>query len=137
MRRWRRNFQRQAAVCRQRGGCQFGCRKGQGRVANEDNKLWPGAFAEVQQTVTSFPMRWCIPLAAISPRRTRHHRLRRGRRQGRARPIKLVYSESGEAAVTGIKPGDSVVQEGKQNLRPNVPVVERAKERQPGWQGWR
>ena len=51
------------------------------------------------------------------------------------KPIKLVYSEAGEAAVTGVKPGDAVVLDGKQNLRPNVPVVERNKDNKEGKDG--
>lgn len=99
---------------------------------NKDNKLWPGAFAEVQQTVTTISDAVVIPLAAIvqGARGTIVYVVEDGKAV--LKPIKLVYSEAGEAAVTGIKPGDSVVQEGKQNLRPNVPVVERAKESKDG-----
>ncbi|NBX19979.1 MAG: efflux RND transporter periplasmic adaptor subunit [Betaproteobacteria bacterium] len=99
---------------------------------NKENKLWPGAFAEVQQTVTTISDAVVIPVAAIvqGARGTIVYVVEDGKAV--LKPIKLVYSEAGEAAVTGIKPGDSVVQEGKQNLRPNVPVVERAKESKDG-----
>jgi len=99
---------------------------------NKENKLWPGAFAEVQQTVTTISDAVVIPVAAIvqGARGTIVYVVEDGKAV--LKPIKLVYSEAGEAAVTGIKPGDAVVQEGKQNLRPNVPVVERAKESKDG-----
>jgi hypothetical protein len=48
--------------------------------------------------------------------------------KARLQPVKVVYSEAGDAAVTGIKPGDVIVLDGKQNVRPNSPIVERAKD---------
>jgi len=52
--------------------------------------------------------------------------------KARLQPVKVVYAEAGEAAVTGINPGDVVVMDGKQNVRPNSPIVERAKEPKGG-----
>ena len=46
--------------------------------------------------------------------------------KARLQPIKVVYAEGADAAVTGIKPGDVVVMDGKQNVRPGSPLVERA-----------
>ena len=102
---------------------------------NKDNKLWPGAFAEVQQTVSNIPDAVVIPLASIvqGARGTIVYVVEDGK--ALLKPIKLVYSEAGEAAVTGVKPGDAVVLDGKQNLRPNVPVVERSKESKEGKDG--
>ncbi|CAM8643168.1 AcrA Membrane-fusion protein [Comamonadaceae bacterium] len=99
---------------------------------NKENKLWPGAFAEVQQTVSTISDAVVIPVAAIvqGARGTIVYVVEDGKAV--LKPIKLVYSEAGDAAVTGIKPGDSVVLDGKQNLRPNVPVVERARENKEG-----
>ena len=109
-----------------------GAVKAKAVVANADNKLWPGAFAEVQQTIASIPDAVVIPVASIvqGARGTIVYVVEDGKAV--LKPIKLVYSEAGDAAVTGIKAGDAVVQEGKQNLRPNVPVVERAKESPEG-----
>lgn len=94
---------------------------------NKDNKLWPGAFAEVQQTVSTISDAVVIPVASIvqGARGTIVYVVEDGKAV--LKPIKLVYSEAGDAAVTGIQAGDSVVLDGKQNLRPNAPVVERAK----------
>ncbi|WP_293662681.1 efflux RND transporter periplasmic adaptor subunit [Rhodoferax sp. OV413] len=95
--------------------------------ANKDYKLWPGAFAEVQQTVSTIADAVVIPFASIvqGARGSVVYVVEDGKAV--MKPIKVVYSERGEAAVTGIKAGDAVVQEGKQNVRPNMPVVERAK----------
>ncbi len=105
-----------------------GAVKAKAVFANKENKLWPGAFAEVQQTLSSIPDAVVIPLASIvqGARGTIVYVVEDGKAV--LKPIKLVYSEAGEAAVTGVKPGDAVVLDGKQNLRPNVPVVERSKD---------
>jgi RND family efflux transporter MFP subunit len=100
--------------------------------ANKEGKLWPGAFVELSQTVTTLVDAVVIPQAAVvqGPRGTIVYVVEGGR--ARLQPIKVVYAEAGDAAVTGIKPGDVVVMDGKQNVRPNSPVVERAKEPRAG-----
>jgi RND family efflux transporter MFP subunit len=94
---------------------------------NKDAKLWPGAFVELSQTVNSMSDATVIPQAAIvqGPRGTIVYVVEDGK--ARLQPVKVVYAESGDAAVTGIKPGDVIVMDGKQNVRPNSPIVERAK----------
>jgi hypothetical protein len=43
-----------------------------------------------------------------------------------ARPIEVVYAAGPDAVVTGVRPGDRVVLDGRQNVRPGATVVERA-----------
>ena len=99
---------------------------------NKEGKLWPGAYVDISQTVSTLADATTIPQAAIvqSPRGTIVYVLDQGK--ARLQPIKVVYSEAGEAAVTGIQPGDIVVMDGKQNVRPGSPLVERAKEPKAG-----
>jgi RND family efflux transporter MFP subunit len=96
--------------------------------ANKEGKLWPGAYVDISQTVTTLRDATTIPQAAVvqGTRGTIVYVLDDGK--ARLQPIKVVYSEGGDAAVTGIQPGDAVVMDGKQNVRPNSPLVERAKE---------
>lgn len=96
--------------------------------ANKEGKLWPGAYVDISQTVTTLSDATTIPQAAVvqGTRGTIVYVLEDGK--ARLQPIKVVYAEGGDAAVTGIKPGDVVVMDGKQNVRPNSPLVERAKE---------
>ncbi len=96
--------------------------------ANQENKLWPGAFVEISQTVATLSDAVILPQAAIiqGARGTTVYVVEDGKAV--QRPVKLLYAEGGDAAVTGIKAGESVVMDGKQNVRPNAPVVERAKE---------
>jgi hypothetical protein len=42
------------------------------------------------------------------------------------RPVEIVYASGEEAVVSGIKPGERVVLDGRQNLRPGATVIERA-----------
>ncbi len=50
--------------------------------------------------------------------------------QGKAvlRPVKVIESRGEDAAVTGVKAGELVVLDGRENLRPGSPVFERARE---------
>ncbi|NVO05346.1 MAG: efflux RND transporter periplasmic adaptor subunit [Rhodoferax sp.] len=93
---------------------------------NKDAKLWPGAYVDISQTVRNLTDATTIPQAAVvqGSRGTIVYVLDDGK--ARLQPIKVVYSEGGEAAVTGIQPGDVVVMDGKQNVRPGSPLLERA-----------
>ncbi len=51
------------------------------------------------------------------------------------KPVQLLNVQDGLAAVTGIKPGDRVVVEGAQNLRPGSTIAERKKEDNAGKPG--
>jgi RND family efflux transporter MFP subunit len=98
------------------------------RFANKDNKLWPGAFAKVALTVRTLKGVVVIPQAAIV----------QGVRgpmvfamvDGKAVPRQLqVLAQQGEdAAVSGVKPGERIVLDGRQNVRPGAALVERARE---------
>jgi hypothetical protein len=83
---------------------------------------------DISQTVTTLADATTIPQAAVvqGTRGTVVYVLEDGK--ARLQPIKVVYAEGTEAAVTGIQPGDVVVMDGKQNVRPGSPLVERAKE---------
>jgi hypothetical protein len=42
--------------------------------------------------------------------------------------VELLYAQGEDAAVSGVKAGDRVVLDGRQNLRPGAAVVERPRE---------
>lgn len=106
--------------------------KAKAEFANKNFALWPGAFVQVSQTVGVLKDAVLLPQTAViqSARGTIVYAVQDGKAV--LRPIKVVYSEGGNAAVTGLQPGEVVVLEGKQNLRPNSPVVERPREAQDG-----
>ena len=96
--------------------------------ANKEARLWPGAFVELSQTVNSLPQAIVIPQATVvqGPRGTIVYVAQDGK--ARLQPIQVLYAEAGNAAVSGLQPGDAIVLDGKQNVRPGSPLVERAKE---------
>ena len=95
---------------------------------NKDGKLWPGAFVEVTQTVSTLKDAVVVPQACIvqTARGTIVFIMEDGK--AAVRPVKLLFSDGNDAAVTGVNEGDRVVLDGRQNLRANTPMVERAKE---------
>ncbi|WP_394790430.1 efflux RND transporter periplasmic adaptor subunit [Rhodoferax sp.] len=95
---------------------------------NKENKLWPGAFVEVSQTVSIIKDAVVVPQAALiqGARGTVVYTLEDGKAV--SKPVQLLYSQGLDAAVSGIQAGDLVVVDGKQNVRPGVRLVERAAE---------
>ncbi len=94
--------------------------------ANKDERLWPGAFVTVRLAVQTLKDASVIPQAAViqSPRGKIVYVVDAGAK-ATARPVEIVYASGEDAAVTGIKPGERVVLDGRQNLRPGATVIER------------
>lgn len=95
------------------------------RFDNRDAKLWPGAFVKATLISQTLKDAVVIPTSAIiqSSRGAIVYVADKGK--AGLRPVKLLATQGGEAAVTGIAAGDNVILEGRQNLRPDVAVVER------------
>jgi RND family efflux transporter MFP subunit len=93
---------------------------------NRDSKLWPGAFIEVAQTANTLKDAVVVPQAALiqAARGTLVYVVEEGKAV--SKPVQLLTAQNGDAAVTGIQAGDVIVLDGRQNLRPGTPVVERA-----------
>jgi RND family efflux transporter MFP subunit len=105
-----------------------GAVKAKAVFANKEERLWPGAFVEISQTVSTLKEAIIVPQAAIiqGARGTIVYVVEDGKAV--MRPIKQLMGQSGEAAVSGLKVGETVVLDGKQNVRPGSVVVERAKD---------
>nr|WP_315185163.1 efflux RND transporter periplasmic adaptor subunit [uncultured Albidiferax sp.] len=93
---------------------------------NPDGKLWPGAFVEVAQTVSTLKDVVVVPQTALiqAARGTMVYTVEDGKAV--SKPVQQLYAQGLDAAVTGIQAGEVVVLDGKQNLRPGSRVVERA-----------
>ena len=103
--------------------------------ANREGKLWPGAFLDVAMNVRTLKDAVVVPQAAIiqSARGPIVYAAENGK--AALRPVQVVLAQGDDAAVTGVRPGEAIVLDGRQNLRPGVSVVERAREggaRPPG-----
>ncbi|MGZ8259141.1 MAG: efflux RND transporter periplasmic adaptor subunit [Caldimonas sp.] len=95
--------------------------------ANKDERLWPGAFATIRLAVQTLKGASVIPQTAIiqSPRGKVVYVVDDAAKAA-ARPVEVVYASGADAAVTGVKPGERIVVDGRQNLRPGSAVIERA-----------
>ena len=94
---------------------------------NPNGKLWPGAFVQVSQTVSTLKDVVVVPQASIiqSARGAIVYVVQGGK--AILKPVKVLYAQGDDAAVSGVEASDLIVLDGKQNLRPGSSVVERAK----------
>ncbi len=95
------------------------------RFDNHGDALWPGAFVNVSLRAETIKNAVVIPTVAII--QTARGAIVYVNDGGKAasRPVVVVAQEGEESVVTGVKPGDRVVTEGRQNLRPDAAIVER------------
>jgi RND family efflux transporter MFP subunit len=95
------------------------------RFENRESRLWPGVFVKTSLLSHTLKDAVVIPTTAIiqSTKGTVVYVADKGK--AGLRPIKVLASQGEESAVTGIAPGDKVVLEGRQNLRPETALVER------------
>ncbi len=98
------------------------------RFDNKQQKLWPGAFVGAALTVKTLKDAVVIPQAAIA--QTARGTIVFAVRDGKAvpRPVEVVAALGEDAAVSGLRPGERIVLDGRQNLRAGAAVVERARE---------
>ena len=103
-----------------------GAVKAKAVFANPEGKLWPGAFVEVSQTLSTLKDVVVLPQACIiqSVLGTIVYVIADG--VASLRPVKLLYAQDGDAAVAGVKPAEMVALDGRQNLRPDAAVVVRS-----------
>jgi RND family efflux transporter MFP subunit len=96
---------------------------------NKEMKLWPGAFANVELSVLTLKDVIVVPQDALVIG-VNSTSLFVVDAEGKAaqRKVEVKYSFGNDAVVTGVEAGSKVVLEGKQNLRPGVPVKDRSDE---------
>ncbi|HEV7575935.1 MAG TPA: efflux RND transporter periplasmic adaptor subunit [Caldimonas sp.] len=94
--------------------------------ANKNERLWPGAFVTIRLAVQTLKGASVIPQAAViqSPRGKIVYVVDDGAKAS-ARPVEIAYASGEEVAVTGVKPGERIVLDGRQNLRPGATVIDR------------
>lgn len=92
---------------------------------NPDSQLWVGQFANMSMEVGALPGAIVVPQSAII--QTVRGSIVYAVVDGKAalKPVKILYSAGADAVVSGVDESALVVTDGKQNLRPGVPVVER------------
>jgi RND family efflux transporter MFP subunit len=96
------------------------------RFANANQLLWPGAFVNVALKSETLAGATVIPAAAIiqSPRGSTVYVNEDGK--AAVRNVKMLALQGNDAAVSGVRPGERVVLDGRQNLRPGASLKEQA-----------
>ncbi len=101
--------------------------------ANPQARLWPGAYVNVTLAPRTITAATVVPAQAVQTGPDNRFIYVVGE-DGKAQPktVTLAYVEQGLAVVDGgVKPGDRVVVEGAQNLRPGSAVTEAQREDAP------
>lgn len=94
---------------------------------NKEMKLWPGAYANVELSVLTLKDVIVVPRdALVMGVNAVTVFVVDGEGKAEQKKVQVQYSFENDAIVTGLESGAKVVLEGKQNLRPGVPVKERA-----------
>jgi RND family efflux transporter MFP subunit len=94
---------------------------------NADQRLWPGQYVTVNTVVREMKDAVVIPQAAvITTVDDKTVYVVGGDGTAQARRVQLLYPFGTQAVVNGVRTGDRVVVEGKQNLRPGSAVSEAA-----------
>ncbi len=100
---------------------------------NADQSLWPGQFVETRVTVRTLLDATVVPAAAIMMLADGSSLYVVGDdKTATRRKVQTVYTFGTDVVVSGVAPGERVVIEGKQNVRPNgkvrieAPAQERA-----------
>jgi RND family efflux transporter MFP subunit len=97
---------------------------------NPDQLLWPGRYVAVKTVVRELKDAIVIPQAAIIIGIDNKTVYAVGAdKTAQPRRIEVVYSFGTQAAVKGLQPGETIVVDGKQNLRPGMKVRDAAASR--------
>ena len=95
------------------------------QIPNDAMTLLPGQFARVSLVASDLKDALVVPSQAIviNPRGRLVYTVDKDSKAV-SKPVKVVYEYQGNSVITGIEPGDRVVVEGKQNLRPGSKTKE-------------
>ena len=94
---------------------------------NPAQKLWPGAYVNVKMVVQTMAAAILVPQAAIiQGAKGDIVYVVDENNKAQARPIEVLQSAQGDAVVKGVRAGERVVIDGRQNLRPGATAVEKA-----------
>ena len=103
----------------------IGAVKAKAQLQNTDRKLIPGQFVQVILNTNTLKDALVVPIQAIVTNQKGNFLYVVGEEDKVSlKPIQIISQGSGSAAVSGINPGDRIVVEGKQNLRPGGKIKE-------------
>jgi RND family efflux transporter MFP subunit len=94
---------------------------------NKDQALWPGAFVNVKMAVQTLKDAAVVPQATlVQSAGGRSVFVVDTANRAALRPVELLHSAGVDAVVTGVRAGERVILDGRQNVRPGSPVIESA-----------
>jgi len=115
---------------------QIGTVRAKAEFANADQALWPGQFVATRVTVRTLAGVTVVPAAALVmlPEGATLYVVDQADTASR-RKVQVLHTFGTKAAVSGLEPGERVVIEGSQNVRPGGKVRIDAKPVPPGTTG--
>lgn len=96
------------------------------RFDNRDGNLWPGAFVNIRMVADTLKNAIVVPTPAVvqSAKGPILYTVENGKAS--LRPVKVLASQNGETAIAGLSGNESIVLDGRQNVRPDAAVIERS-----------
>jgi RND family efflux transporter MFP subunit len=103
---------------------QTGTIRVKGVFPNPAQQLWPGQFVTARMTLSTLAGATIVPQSSLilGANQQRVLYVVDESNAAQLRNVQLRYAYGDNAVVDGVKPGERVVTEGKQNLRPGTPV---------------
>lgn len=97
------------------------------QFSNSNEALWPGSFVGVRLAIQTLKDAVVVPQAAViqGPRGSVVYTVDADNKAV-SRPVEVLYASGPDAVASGVRAGERVVLDGRQNLRPGVSVVEMA-----------
>jgi RND family efflux transporter MFP subunit len=104
---------------------QYGTIRVKAQFDNDEQRLWPGTYANVSAVVQTLKDALSVPPQAVvtGPEGRFVYTVQPDSKVARV-PVKLVTTTATSAVIEGVPPGTRVVVEGTQNLRPGALVRE-------------
>ncbi len=99
------------------------------QFGNNDEALWPGSFVGVRLAVQTLKDAVVVPQAAViqGPRGSVLYTVD-AENKAVSKPVEVLYASGPDAVASGVRAGERIVLDGRQNVRPGVGVVEMAAE---------
>lgn len=96
------------------------------QFSNPDEVLWPGSFVGVRLAIQTLKGAIVVPQVAViqGPRGSIVYTVD-AENKAVSRPVEVLYASGPDAVASGVRAGERIVVDGRQNLRPGVGVVER------------
>jgi RND family efflux transporter MFP subunit len=97
------------------------------QFSNANEALWPGSFVAVRLAIQTIKDAVVVPQAAViqGPRGSVVYTVDADNKAV-SKPVEVLYASGPDAVASGVRAGERIVLDGRQNLRPGVMVIERA-----------